>query len=140
MKMVNINWNPDKAELRKFGLTMLIGFSIIAAVAFFVFEVSKNIAIGLVIFGAVSLVLSYIGRLGMIIYYPWMTIGMIMGTIVSHVILAVLFFGIVTPIGLVFKIMRRDSLQKNVYPNPEASSWTNIEPIENTIEAYQRQF
>lgn len=35
MSLVHINWQLDKKELRKFGITVLIGFAIIGLVVFF---------------------------------------------------------------------------------------------------------
>ena len=47
------------------------------------------------------------------LYRAWLIFGEIMGFCISRTILFVLFFGIFTPIGLVFRVMRRDCLAQH---------------------------
>lgn len=47
------------------------------------------------------------------LYRVWLIFGEIMGFCISRTILFVLFFGIFTPIGLVFRVMRRDCLAQH---------------------------
>lgn len=139
MKLVDINFAPDDKELIKFGKTMIIGFSIIALVVYFFFG-APRIAIGCVVFGIISFILSRFGKKAMIVYLPWMAFGFVMGTIVSNLILAFLFFGLITPIGLFFKLIKRDMLHKSHDKNL-TSYWHDAANRENDgVTEYQRQF
>lgn len=139
MKLVDINFAPDNEELLKFGKTMIIGFSIIGLVVLFVFD-SPKIAIGCAIFGLFSFILSKFGKKAMVIYLPWMAFGFVMGTIVSNLILALLFFGMITPIGLFFKLTKRDMLHKSI-DKSLPTYWSDAPNRDNDgVTEYQRQF
>lgn len=139
MKLVDINFSPDAAELKTFGKTMIIGFSIIALIILFVFD-SPVSAIGLSLFGLTSFILSKIGKAAMIVYVPWMGIAFVMGTIVSNLILALLFFVIITPIGLIFKLLGRDPMNRTLDKNC-SSYWQDATNRDNDgINEYERQF
>lgn len=139
MSLVNINFKPDQKELHQFGKTMIIGFSIIALVVFFFFK-STPIAIGCFAFGIVSFILSRLGKAAMLVYLPWMGFGFVMGTIVSNVILALLFYALITPIALFFKLIKRDMLARTLDKNA-TTYWNDAVNRDNegTVE-YQRQF
>ena len=57
------------------------------------------------------------------IYVGWMVLAFPIGWTVSQVILAVMFFGLFTPIGLVFRLIGRDPLHRARRPGVE-SYWT----------------
>lgn len=52
----------------------------------------------------------------------WMKLGHVLGWINSRIILALLFWGVVTPLSLLFKLVRRDIL-KLEYRDPKATSY-----------------
>jgi len=41
----------------------------------------------------------------------WMKIGILLGIIVSPIVLGVIFFGLITPYGLIMRIMGRDEMK-----------------------------
>ena len=49
-------------------------------------------------------------------YRGWMRIGHAMGWINSRIILSFLFFAVVTPIALLFKLLGKDPLQRKLDP------------------------
>ena len=53
------------------------------------------------------------------IYVGWMVLAFPIGWTVSQVMLAVMFFGLFTPIGLVFRLIGRDPLQRARQPELE---------------------
>jgi hypothetical protein len=50
-------------------------------------------------------------------YQGWMLVGHAMGWINTRIILSVLFYGIVTPIGLVMKLAGRDPMCRGFEPD-----------------------
>jgi len=57
---------------------------------------------------------------------------------VSHVVLALLFFGILTPVALFFRLTGRDPLTRRFEPERE-SYWTDLSETIETKD-YFRQF
>ena len=52
----------------------------------------------------------------------WFRFGIILGAIIAPIIMAIIFFLVVTPIGLLMKIMGKDLLKKN-YDKAAKSYW-----------------
>jgi len=110
MQWSDIQFNPSEKTLRQFGGLFLIVFGVLA-----IFEalVRHHPRLALV-YGALSLVL---GPLGLIrpaalrpIWVAWSVVAFPIGWAVSMVFLAMLFYGLFTPIALVFRMMGRDPL------------------------------
>jgi hypothetical protein len=55
------------------------------------------------------------------LYVGWMTVAMLLGAIASTILLTVLFYLVVTPIGLVARLAGKDFLSQK--PSSEASYW-----------------
>ena len=51
----------------------------------------------------------------------WFKFGILLGKIVSPVVMAFVFFGVVTPIALIMKIFKKDLL--NIKKNKNLSYW-----------------
>jgi hypothetical protein len=69
----------------------------------------------------------------------WTKLGLLMGRIVSPVITAVLFYAVVTPTGLLFRILGKDPLRRS--PDPEAQSyWIDRQPPGPAPETMTNQF
>ena len=62
----------------------------------------------------------------------WAKFGEILGKIVSPIILAVIFFGIVTPIGLLLRLFRKDVL--NLKLDNKSSYWLKREKDMNQMD------
>ena len=66
----------------------------------------------------------------------WFKFGMILGAIVSPVVMGVVFFLVVTPIGLIMKIMGKDLLNKK-YDKKKRTYWIKRD---TSIGTMKRQF
>jgi len=139
MKLVDINFDPSKKELLEFGRTMIIGFSIFALIAYFGLA-KPSIALGLFIFGCVSFGLSFLGKAALVVYVPWMGIAFVMGTIVSNLILALLFYGMITPIALCFKLMGRDPMNRSFDKKPTTYWKEAVNRDNHGVDEYEKQF
>ena len=73
----------------------------------------------------VSLVFLVLGLLNSIILAPlnrvWFKFGIFLGKIISPLIMGIIFFLVVTPIGLIMKLLRKDLL--NLKYNKNQSYW-----------------
>lgn len=108
MKLVQINWSPDRRQLRQFGLFSLValpglGWLWNAPVPVMNGLLAAGIAAALVaVFKPQWLKLPFIGL--SLITIP-------IGLVVSELTLLMMFLGVFLPIGMVFRMVRRDSLQ-----------------------------
>jgi len=113
-----INRNPTTRELHQFGWIMMAGLSALAALL--AWRGHPAPAPWLVGGGVLIAVLSYVWpSAARCIYRGWMTFGQGMAWVVSHVILTVVFFVMVTPVALVFKLIKRDELRLKRDPSLE---------------------
>ena len=136
MSMVQINWKPDSTELRKFGVSMIVGFAIIGGVLYW--RDHTSVAYGCFAFGAVSGFLGLTGtRAALPIYVAWMAVAFVMGNIVSRLLLALVYYGLFTPMGLAMRLGGRDTLQ--LKRADVSSYWSDI-PESQRENQYERQF
>ena len=104
---------------RSFGIVFFVVFLFIA-----LYPLSYNgeiIKWSLVI----SLILLVLGLINSKILTPlnkiWFKFGIFLGNIISPIIMAIVFFLVVTPIGLIMKVLRKDLL--NLKFNSKKSYW-----------------
>jgi TRAP-type C4-dicarboxylate transport system permease small subunit len=71
------------------------------------------------------------------IYTGWMIVAFPIGWTVSRVALALVFYGVFTPVAMVFRMMRRDELQLR-RRNGRASYW-RPKPTAINVREYFRQ-
>lgn len=55
------------------------------------------------------------------LYRLWMMLAVVLGFVMTRIILTVVFFAVVTPIGLVMRVLGRDPLVKQ--PDPQADTY-----------------
>lgn len=124
-------------DLKKFGLTLGIALIVLSAILFFV---GKNSA---VYFGVAGFVLVVAGFVAPSILKPfnriWMIGAIILGWIMTRVILIILFYLVLTPIGLLAKIFNNDFLDQK-FDASKSSYWSKkvrkkFDPLD-----YERQF
>ena len=117
-----MNKNPSLRELRQFGWTLIIGFCLLGAVFFW--RGKMNTAYGFwSIAPPLGIVVLLIPSAAKQLYKLWMGWAYIMGTVVTRVILTLLFFGVITPVAIFFRCIGRDLLRLKRDPNIE-SYWS----------------
>jgi len=146
-KMVTIDWNPDARTLRHFGWIALGGFGLIAMLAWFEWLIFSfglgaarpyvaGIAMGLGVVGAFfSLVYPPANR---VLYVGLSIVAYPIGFVLSHVLLAALFFGLFAPVGILFRVFRRDPMHRRW--DPDAPSYWVPARASRGSERYFRQF
>ena len=136
MALVEINWKPDRRELRKFGIAMIVGFGLLAVAARFWWH-EPTLALVFAIVGAVAGALGLSGsRAAMLVYLPWMAIAFVMGNIVSRVLVTAFYYLVITPMGLIMRVVGKDALQRK---NTRTSYWDDLPPPADRAR-YERQF
>ncbi len=73
------------------------------------------------------------------IHRAWMMLAVLLGFVMTRVILFIVFALVVTPIGIVMRLLERDPLNK--HPDPTlATYWTPKEPSEPPATRFRRLF
>ena len=132
-----INKNPSAKELIKFGATFLGGMAAIGALYFFVFH-REPLAKGLWIAGGVVFLLSFIKPVARILYILWMGLGITMGLVTQPIILVVVFLVLITPVGLIFKLIQRDTMKRRL-DKSATSYWEEYKETDDPA-TYVKQF
>lgn len=143
MPFVQLNWKPDRKELRQFGAIFMGGFVLIGLVKYFwPFEwlLSQNKTFGLwmigigVVVGAIALTGS---RIALPLYWAWLGIAYVLGNIMSRVIITLIYFLLFTPMRVLGSLAGRDKLQ--LKKRKTDSYWLDIS-LPKEAEKYERQF
>ena len=117
MSLIEINWNPDRRELRKFGLIALFVLGIAGVILRFIFGVAAMPALVVAAFGLFIFIVTLVSaRAARAIYLGLTFAALPIGLVISVILMAAFYFLILTPVGLVFKIMGRDPLLRRFEP------------------------
>jgi hypothetical protein len=138
MQWSDLPLNPDRKTLRQFAGIWLVFFGGLALLqAFGRGRTSLAIAIG-----AVALVVGVAGLVRpawvRMIFVGWMVLAFPIGWTISQVMLLVMYYGLFTPIALIFRLAGRDPLQRARRPGVE-SYWTP-KPAPADVTSYFNQF
>jgi len=133
----HVKWQPDARELRRFAIAMLIGFAVLGALSAWKAKGVHTGPIVLWTIGVTLAVASFVPKLGRIAYLAVYLPTSIIGYVVSNVMLTLMFFLVITPLGIIMKLMGKDVLQQR-RPN-RTTQWTPVKETKNQ-DSYYRQF
>lgn len=133
-----INKNPKPRDLLEFGAIFLAGMGVIGALMHFGYVGKPSAAIPLWGLGAAVFVLSLIPPIGRLLYIAWMGFGLLIGLVTSPIIMFVVYLLAVVPLGIAFKLMRRDTMRRGL--DPSAKSYWEEYPKADDPASYIRQF
>lgn len=135
MALIELNWNPTTRQLRQFAGLCLVALPSVG----YLWGGSWSVIGGLAAIGSCLAVLGYF-QPG-IVRPLFLTISLVtipIGLIVGELAVAAIYFFVLLPIGMVFRLLGRDALLRR--RNPQARSyWLKKEPPKN-IARYYRQF
>ncbi len=124
MSLVEINWNPQKKDLRKFGLIALVILGIASIFLHFAFKISISHSLIPATAGFCIFLISLASTKAVKIIYIGMTLAALpIGFTVSILLMGIFYFLILTPIAISFKIFGRDQLNRRFLPDSE-SYWS----------------
>lgn len=124
-------------ELRRFGLTVALGLGVVAALG--AWRGGRVLPAALAVPAAVLAALAVVApaRLSAA-HRAWMRLAEALGWFNTRVLLGVLFYLIVTPIGLVMRLAGRDPLDRRLGDRP--SYWTPHRRPSRPRDSMERQF
>ena len=138
MALIDIKWNPSIKELRWFGGLAIVFFAGAAGVIYYRTESASAAAWT---FG-IALVVCTIGltvpAFMRIVYVVWMVLVFPIGLVISYLALVVVFFLVITPIGLIMKVTGYDPMRQKT--NSETNTYWVQRKQEQESGRYFRQF
>ena len=139
-----VNWHPDTAARRTFAKSLVIGFPCLAVVfllAGFIAGKGWNVPFALKLggIGAAAGVVFYAGpAIARPFYVVWYALACCMGLVIGNVVLGLIFYVLVTGIGLVKRCFGSQPIRKT--PAPQAKTyWFDAPPALNS-KRYFSQF
>ena len=139
MAVISINWRPSSRELRMFAALLMLFFVAVAGI----WNWRTGQASGPIILVGVSWAIGLIGlavpQAIRWVFVGWMVAVFPIGFVVSHLLLAVIFFGVIMPIGLILRMLGQDPMRKTL--DRSAATYWIARPTEPTeSQRYFKQF
>jgi len=135
--MMEINWNPSRKELRQFGFLCLAFFGGLAAYNWY----HGGVTLAVELLTAAALIGGVLGavapQLLKYVFVGWIVAVFPIGWTVSHLLLGFIYFFILTPIGLLLRLLGQDPMNRSFDPGAK-TYWTTHEQA--PVARYFRQF
>jgi len=138
MALIDVNWNPPRNQLRQFAVLFLIFIGALGTVLYFK---GQPLIVSEILWN-----LSWIVCLAGLIYPPlvrpvyvaMMAVALPIGFVVSTILMLIIYFLIMTPIGLVMRLFGYDPLRMRPAAGTE-SFWIE-RPRTSDVRRYFRQY
>ena len=146
-KLVEINFNPDTKTLRQFGVIAFVGFGLLAALAYYerlIFsfglgEARMPVVMTFAALGTIAALFSLVApRANRLLYVGLTLLAFPIGFVLSYVIMGTLFFLIIGPIAVLFRLFGQDPMHRGYDPNA-STYWLKARP-ERDKESYFHQY
>jgi hypothetical protein len=139
MPLVDINWRPEKSDLRKFGLIAVVVLVTISILLRFVFKAEATLPAVLFIAGIFIFIISLISAKATRIIYLALTLTALpIGLVINVLLMGVFYFLILTPLGLAFRAFGRDVLNRKF--DAKADNYWVKRQQNKTKQSYFHQF
>ena len=138
MALLDINWSPDKKQLRFFLILLVIFSFVISGIVYHRTESLTavkwvlGIGLGLAVLGFA------IPAVGRYTYVVWMVAAFPIGWTISHLVLAAVYYLLITPIGLFMRLIGRDPIGRT-FDQQQQSYW-HTRKKQDDLTRYFRQF
>lgn len=131
-----VNWHPDTAARRVFAKSLVIGFPCLAMVfllAGWLAGKGWNVSFALKLGGigaAAGVVFYAVPAIARPFYVVWYALACCVGLVVGNVVMALIFYVLVTGIGLFKRLLGQPAIR--MAPDPQVKSyWLDAPPASN---------
>jgi hypothetical protein len=132
--MIDLNWSPTTRQLRQFGLISFVALPLLA----WLWGGSWTLIGILSGIGAVAALLGFVFPAALKPAYLAMSlVAAPIGIVVGELALLLVFFGVLLPIGIVFRLLRRDPLRREFDRSAETYFQPKRQP--DSAARYHRQ-
>ena len=125
------------AEARKSAL--MVGAVFLAIAAWNVYKARPTVYAITGGLGGLLVVVGLVSTAGARAFHTgWMRLAVVLGWVNSRILLSAVFYGLLTPVGLIGRLFRRDSLDRR---GPKRDSyWVKREKTRQATTQFERQF
>ncbi len=145
--LIQLDFRPETRQLRQFGFIAFFVLGLLAAIVYF-----RGTLFGIEVGASARLLAASLGAVGVISalfslawprgnrprFVALSVLAFPIGFVVSHIVLAVLFFGILAPVGVTLRLLGRDLLERS-FAKDKKSYWIDL-PQAIQKRDYFRQF
>ena len=138
MALIELNKAPSRRELLVFGALFALFFGLIGGFISWKFEAPTVAYVVWSIAAAITIVFYALPPIRKPIYLAWIHLAFPIGWVISHVAMALIYYLVFTPIGLIMRLFGRDPMERRFDRGAE-TYWTPHQPSEDSAR-YFRQF
>ena len=139
MSLVEINWSPNQKQLRSFGVAALIATPLISLLLYLVKGISTPWIIAIPAVGITIFLSSRISlKITKVFYLTLMIAATPIGFVASITLLAIFYFLLLMPLGLLFRLLGRDPLCRRF--DPRADSYWIVHRQPESLDRYFHQY
>jgi hypothetical protein len=139
MSLIEVNWCPKQKELRNFAIIALIASLLIACLLYVLKGVKIQWAVIIIVAGFGIFLSSFVSpKLTRIIYLGLILVTFPIGWTISMILLTAIYFLLITPLGLFFRLLGRDSLCRKF--DPAAKSYWLARRQPESLDRYFHQY
>ncbi len=141
MALVRINWEPEDRQLRQFGQLCLVLFPLLAwsGTAHASMPIRQGWTVALAMVGALLAVVGTVCPQRLRLLYLGLCLAVHpLGVLTSEIILLLLFYGVFTPLAVLFRVLGRDALQRQF--DPQAQTYWEPRQGVTSPSRYFRQY
>ena len=137
MALIEIH-HPSRRDIRVFGLVLALFFGLIGSLVWWKSGSLETPKVLWVIGGILAIVYYAVPRLRLVMYYGWMKLIYPVGWIISHLVLLIFYYLVLTPIGLIMRAFGRDLMRRRF--EGDASTYWVEHHLDSDPARYFRQF
>ena len=126
--------NASRKQLRSFGLWVGLVVALLGAWLLWQGHSFIWLTVGLLLILLGWIVPRWLKPL----YIPWMGLAIVLGFVMTRVLLTVLFFLVITPVGLIMRWTGRDPLNRK--PDPSVTSYWTPKPPHADLKKHLERF
>lgn len=131
----------DRKTLRSFGL--VVGGVLLALALYLIWKGGWTLGPGSLGTGSIGALLAALGLIspGLLapVYPVWMALALVLGTIMTTVLLTLVFYLVVSPIGLLMRLAGKDPMSRK--PDPTlATYWIERSPESNDVKRMEKYY
>ena len=138
MAVLEIKKNPSRRDLLWFGWLLPVFVAIVGALAWRRTGSLTSATVFWAVGGAISALFVLRPTSRRRIYMGWMYTVYPIGWTVSHLLLGVVYYVVITPVGLALRVLRYDPLKRR-FDRTASTYWIRHNPVDR-IGRYLRQF
>jgi hypothetical protein len=137
--LISLNADPSRRELRMFAAIWFPAFfALLGGLAlYWGSNISVIVAIWLGV-ASMSLMGFFVPTFIRPIFVGWMYAAFPIGWVISHLILAFIYFFVITPIGLLMRVIGIDPMQRGF--DPSLRTYWSRRRVQQLTESYLRQY